>query len=47
VSARDEVLSRIRTALGNAPGEGGEEGASTGAGAVRIRVSYSTCSRAG
>ena len=34
MSARDEVLSRIRTAIGNAPGEGGEEGASDWAGAV-------------
>ena len=34
MSARDEVLSRIRTAIGNAPGESGEEGASTRAGAV-------------
>ena len=25
MSARDEVLSRIRTAIGNAPGEGGED----------------------
>jgi len=54
VSARDEVLSRIRTAIGNAPGEGGQEGASAPAGAVprdyRLwrdadPVSYSTCSR--
>ena len=34
MSARDEVLSRIRTAIGNAPGEGGAEGASAPAGAV-------------
>jgi L-lactate dehydrogenase complex protein LldG len=34
MSARDEVLSRIRTAIGNAPGEGGEEGTSARAGAV-------------
>ncbi len=34
MSARDEVLSRIRAALGNAPGQGGEEGASTRAGAA-------------
>jgi L-lactate dehydrogenase complex protein LldG len=34
VSARDEVLARIRTAIGSAPGESGEEGASTHAGEV-------------
>jgi L-lactate dehydrogenase complex protein LldG len=34
VSARDEVLSRIRIAIGNPPGEGGEEGTSPRAGAV-------------
>jgi L-lactate dehydrogenase complex protein LldG len=34
VSARDEVLARIRTAIGSAPGEGGEEDASTRAGEV-------------
>ena len=34
MSARDEVLSRIRTAIGNAPGEGGQEDASTPAGEV-------------
>ena len=34
MSARDEVLSRIRTAIGNPPGEGGEEGTSPWAGAA-------------
>ena len=34
MSARDEVLSRIRTATGYAPGEGGEEDASTQAGEI-------------
>ena len=34
MSARDEVLARIRTAIGTAPGEGGEEGTSSQAGEV-------------
>ena len=34
MSARDEVLSRIRTAIGNASEDGGEEAASAQAGAV-------------
>ncbi len=34
MSARDEVLSRIRTAIGNAPGEGGQKDAPARAGEV-------------